>query len=218
MKKSLTFFLLLLAIAPFWVACSESESEDPEYADWKNRNAAYFLEQMSSARAAIASAKAAYGDDWEVHCPWRMFRSYMLPDDAPATTIDSIAVRIIERGEGSGSPIYTDSVHVNYIGSLMPSNSYPEGKVFDHSGRTNRPEEVFSPDFSRPVSLYAGKTVEGFCTAVMHMRIGDRWQVFIPQEMGYGTSELSAIPGGSTLVFDIQLKSYTHAGASGLRP
>lgn len=229
MKKNPILFLLLLAFAPLWQACSESEAEDPEYADWAGRNAAYFLEQASTARAAIAAAQTAYGDEWEAHCPWRMFRSYQLLNGSPATTTDSIVVRIIEpaianggentsltgRGAGSGSPIYTDSVQVNYIGRLMPTESYPEGKVFDHSGRTNRPEEIFSPDFSRPVSMYVGKTVEGFCTAMQYMHIGDRWQIFIPQEMGYGTAALSAIPGSSTLVFDVQLKSYTHAGAGG---
>lgn len=217
MKRNIAYIFLLLAAIPLFSACTEDEVEDPEYADWQNRNSAYFQEQISTARAAIVASKEAYGEAWEEHCPWRLFRTYTLPEGAPAATTDSIAVRIVERGSGSGSPLYTDSVHVNYIGRLIPTENYPQGKIFDHSGRTNRPEDVFSSLFARPVSMYVGNTVEGFCTAVMHMHIGDRWQVFIPQEMGYGTSNLSSIPGGSTLVFDLQLKSYTHAGATGLR-
>jgi FKBP-type peptidyl-prolyl cis-trans isomerase len=37
------------------------------------------------------------------------------------------------------------------------------------------------------------------------MHIGDRWEVYIPARMGYGKLSQPGIPGGSTLVFDIEL-------------
>ena len=37
------------------------------------------------------------------------------------------------------------------------------------------------------------------------MRVGDRWEIYIPAEQGYGRFSQPGIPGGSTLVFDIEL-------------
>ena len=49
------------------------------------------------------------------------------------------------------------------------------------------------------------------------MKIGDRWEVYIPYDLGYGESDYKAssssttIPGGSTLIFDVTLVGY-HPG------
>ncbi len=40
---------------------------------------------------------------------------------------------------------------------------------------------------------------------VKHMHIGDKWEVYIPAEMGYGKFSQPCIPGGSTLIFEIEL-------------
>ena len=37
------------------------------------------------------------------------------------------------------------------------------------------------------------------------MHVGDRWEVYIPAEMGYGKLSQPGIPGGSVLIFDIEL-------------
>ncbi len=37
------------------------------------------------------------------------------------------------------------------------------------------------------------------------MTPGDRWEVYIPAEQAYGRSSQPGIPGGSTLIFDIEL-------------
>jgi len=54
--------------------------------------------------------------------------------------------------------------------------------------------------------------VDGFTTALQHMRKGDRWKVYIPYQLGYGESANSSIPGYSTLVFDITLNNFWHVG------
>ena len=41
--------------------------------------------------------------------------------------------------------------------------------------------------------------------AMQQMHIGDRWEIYIPAEMGYGKFTQPGIPGGSTLIFDIEL-------------
>ena len=35
--------------------------------------------------------------------------------------------------------------------------------------------------------------------------IGDKWELYIPAEMGYGKFSQPGIPGGSTLIFEIEL-------------
>lgn len=37
------------------------------------------------------------------------------------------------------------------------------------------------------------------------MHVGDRWEIYVPAELGYGKYSQPGIPGGSTLVFDIEL-------------
>ena len=59
-----------------------------------------------------------------------------------------IYVKVIEDGDPSGSrPAFTDSARVTYQGRLIPSKTYPEGKVFDgtvygtYNAKTNANEE-----------------------------------------------------------------------------
>ena len=195
------------------MACSENVGEEEEFAKWEQRNTAYFNQKLNEAKTAIAQAQAQYGADWESHCAWRVIRSFAQQEEATGKSTDSICVRIIEHGNGSGCPIYTDSVRVNYIGRLIPSGSYPEGYVFDHSGPTLLPEDVFHPDFAQPTALLVSNTVEGFSTALQNMHIGDRWEVYIPYQLGYGSAATPTLPAYSTLIFDIQLKAYCKVGS-----
>ena len=212
--RPIMYACLALLAAAALASCEETEQTNTEYADWCNRNNAYFAERMAEARAAVAQAKAAYGDDWEAHCDWRAFRSAAKATDpaAPAAVTDSICCKVIDRGTGTGFPFSTDSARVNYVGRLMPSASYVNGYVFDHSGLYATDDYVFHPDLSTPARLLVSSTVDGFATAVQHMRIGDRWKVFIPWQLGYGEVAKDVIPAYSTLVFDLQLKGFARAG------
>ena len=37
------------------------------------------------------------------------------------------------------------------------------------------------------------------------MHVGDQWELYIPAEMGYGKFSQPGIPGGSTLIFEVEL-------------
>ena len=215
MRKLYIHLLAIFLALPMLTACSEEETPDLDYYNWAQRNTTYFTETLSEAKAAVSAAKAAYGADWENHCDWRVYRTYLKSSNSDFATTDSVCVKIVERGQGSGCPLYTDSVRVNYIGRTMPTLNYPEGRVFDHSGLYSAPEEVFNPDFAQPTGLLVSNTVDGFTTVLQHMHIGDRWVVYMPAEMGYGSSDISdIIRGGSTLIFDLQLVAYCRAGSS----
>ena len=139
MKQLTTLFaLLLLLIVTPMVATSCTDNTDDEKQDlefttnWKKRNVAYFDSVLTLARQKVAEAQAQYGDDWQSHCEWRVFLSYAKVAGGPST--DTICARVINTGTGTDSPLYTDSVKVNYMGHLIPTESYKDGRVFDHSG------------------------------------------------------------------------------------
>jgi len=211
--KNFSYLFFFIFPLLFLAACEDNagEEDNSEFTDnWQERNATYFSERMAEAKAAVSEAKNAYGDDWESHCGWRIYRSYAKVTGGQVT--DSICAKVVENGAGSGYPLYGDSVKVNIMGRLIPTASYSEGLVFAYSGLYESEESVFSPNFSTPAAYAVSNTVEGFGTALMHMRIGDRWKVYIPQELGYLSASTSVIPAYSTLIYDMQLKAFYRTG------
>ena len=207
--------LCLLLWLPFAAACEDNagDTDTGEFThQWQQRNAAYFTERMAEAKAAVAQAQATYGEDWQAHCEWRVFRSYAKLYEGAVKPTDSICCRIVERGTGTVSPLYTDSIRVNYVGRLIPTESYTAGRVFDHSGLYESDDYVFNPAFSVPTKLGVSNLVEGYTTAVQHMVVGDRWLVYIPQELGYQGTSSGVLPPYSTLTFDMQLKGIYRKG------
>ena len=104
--------------------------------------------------------------------------------------------------------------------------SLPKGVYYkvlaegDHSSATPTPSSVITAhytgktidgatfDSSRgdvPLACRLRDLIEGWIIAMQQMHIGDRWEVYIPAEMGYGKFSQPGIPGGSTLIFDIEL-------------
>ena len=47
--------------------------------------------------------------------------------------------------------------------------------------------------------------IEGWIIAMQQMHIGDKWEIYVPAEMGYGKFSQPGIHGGSTLIFEIEL-------------
>lgn len=89
----------------------------------------------------------------------------------------------------SESPRITDSVRVHYKGML------PDGTVFDTSAG------------GPPASFKVGIVVKGFAEALMNMKVGDKWKVFIPGEQGYGVNgnPPAGIGPNQALVFELEL-------------
>ncbi len=87
-----------------------------------------------------------------------------------------------------------DYVTVDYTGKLT------SGKQFDSSiGR-----EPFS------FVLGAGQVIKGWDQGVAGMKVGGKRKLKIPASLGYGAQGAGAdIPGGATLMFDVELKKIT---------
>lgn len=99
-----------------------------------------------------------------------------------------IYYKVISRGNGDGKhPTRRSIVTAHYTGTTI------NGKKFDSSrGGT-------------PLAVRLCDLIDGWIIAMQHMCVGDRWEVYIPAENGYGKFSQPGIPGGSTLIFDIEL-------------
>ena len=182
--------LSLLAMMLFaFVSCEETE-ETPEFGNWKKRN-----EQYVDSIATVARANADGA--------WKVFLATGLDESKEWSNEYYVYCNVLQAGDGTVSPAYTDTVLVNYSGRLMPSASYPRGYLFDSSyiGELN-------PSFNVPSTMPLNGTVPGFYTALQNMVDGAVWKVYIPYLLGYGTEGRTGIPGYSTLVFDINLVSF----------
>ncbi len=210
MRKLLS--LLFTATLLMFAACEKEELTDTEYADWASRNDAAFIEKLNTAKTAINTAMQQYGNDWQAHCEWRVYRLYSYQSEEAFESADTVCVQIQERGKGLVSPLYSDSVRINYIGRLIPTGNYPEGRIFDHSGAFNNEADIFSPDFALPATFIAGNLVAGLTTALMQIHIDDKWRVFIHPKLGYAETEKTGIPAHSMLDFTIQLKGFSGSG------
>ena len=74
-----------------------------------------------------------------------------------------------------------------------------------YTGRTIDGKEFDSSRGGVPLVVRLSDLIEGWIIAIQQMRIGDKWEIYIPAEMGYGKFSQPGIPGGSTLIFEIEL-------------
>lgn len=126
-------------------------------------------------------------------------------DDAgaekPASSVSAapseLLINTLQAGEGAtAQPGQTVTVH--YTGWLFDAAAENnQGSKFDSSVDRGRP-------FSFP--LGAGRVVKGWDQGVAGMQIGEKRRLIIPPHLGYGARGAgNVIPGGATLVFDVEL-------------
>ena len=77
--------------------------------------------------------------------------------------------------------------------------------VAHYTGRTIDGKQFDSSIGGAPLAIRLCSLIEGWIIAMQHMCVGDKWEVYIPAEMGYGKFSKPGIPGGSILIFEIEL-------------
>ena len=97
---------------------------------------------------------------------------------------------ILTSGPADGpSPEVNEAVLAHYHGTLT------DGTVFDSS-----------VDRGEPAQFGLSQVIAGWTEALQLMKVGDKWRLFIPPAMAYGTSSPTpAIPPNSALIFDVEL-------------
>ena len=56
-----------------------------------------------------------------------------------------------------------------------------------------------------PISFSVNGVIKGWTEALLMMPVGSKWKLYVPHTLGYGPGQYQTIPGGSTLVFEIDL-------------
>ena len=74
-----------------------------------------------------------------------------------------------------------------------------------YTGRTINGKKFDSSLGGTPLAVRLSDLIDGWIIAMQQMCVGDKWEVYIPAELGYGRFSQPGIPGGSTLVFEIEL-------------
>ncbi len=98
-----------------------------------------------------------------------------------------VQYKVLKAGTGA-SPTADQIVSIYYKGQLIG------GTVF---GKTEDKQPLDR--------LKAGQFVPGFSMALQKMKVGGKWQFFIPAEMAYGARGQGSIGPNETLVFEVEL-------------
>jgi FKBP-type peptidyl-prolyl cis-trans isomerase FklB len=105
------------------------------------------------------------------------------------TTESGLQYEVVTMGNGP-MPADTNTVKVHYVGTLLTG-----GPPFDSSR-----------DRGEPIELPLNGVIRGWTEGVQLMPVGSRFKFYIPYQLAYGTQgSPPRIPGGSMLIFDIEL-------------
>ncbi|KAH9251827.1 hypothetical protein BASA81_010270 [Batrachochytrium salamandrivorans] len=106
--------------------------------------------------------------------------------------MSGVNVNTLKEGDGKNFPQPGNKVYVHYVGTLAA-----DGKEFDSSRKRGQPFSFV---------LGAGQVIKGWDVGVAKLSLGQRAQLFIPSELGYGsTGAGGVIPPDANLVFDVEL-------------
>lgn len=103
---------------------------------------------------------------------------------------NGLQYKVIKDGKGQ-TPKLTDTVTTNYRGTLI------DGTEFDSSYKRGQPAKF-------PVN----GVILGWREALQLMKVGSKWQIFIPSNLAYGEMGAGNVIGANqTLIFEIELIS-----------
>lgn len=105
----------------------------------------------------------------------------------PDGTTAELQYKIITEGKGE-LPKSNDTVSVNYRGTLL------NGKEFDSSFKRGQ-----------PAKFMVTRVVKGWTAALESMKVGSKWELYLPSSLGYGDTGNSSIEPGAALIFEVEL-------------
>lgn len=110
--------------------------------------------------------------------------------DGVKSTDSGLQYKVLTAGSGK-MPTAGSNVTVHYTGKLI------DGSVFDSS-----------VERGEPATFGVSQVISGWTEALQLMHEGDKWELYIPYNLGYGERGAGAqIPPFSTLVFEVELIS-----------
>ncbi len=110
-------------------------------------------------------------------------------------TASGLQYKVITEGAGA-IPKKEDNVKCHYVGTLI------DGTKFDSS-----------VDRGQPAEFPVGGVIPGWTEALQMMKVGSKYQLFIPAELAYGPAGRPGIPANSALIFEVELLDIVKAAA-----
>ena len=108
-------------------------------------------------------------------------------------TASGLQYKVVNEGKGN-KPSATSKVTVKYTGKLI------DGTVFDSTDKNNGGE---------PISFGLDQVIRGWTEGLQLMSPGSKYIFYIPSDLAYGDQGAGKlIPGGATLIFEIELISF----------
>lgn len=106
------------------------------------------------------------------------------------TTASGLQYEVLQEGDGKTNPKASDVVQVIYTGKLL------DGTVFDSTDKNG----------GAPMDINLGGVIKGWTEGIQLMNKGSKYRFYIPSDLAYGEQGAGgAIPGGSTIIFDVEL-------------
>ena len=103
-------------------------------------------------------------------------------------TDSGLQYQLLEEGTGTVHPGPKTKVLAHYHGALI------DGTVFDSS-----------VERGQPLSFGLNQVIRGWTEGLQLMVEGQKMRLFIPSKLAYGSRPAGSIPGGSVLIFDVEL-------------
>ncbi|MFI1772284.1 FKBP-type peptidyl-prolyl cis-trans isomerase [Thalassobellus citreus] len=115
-------------------------------------------------------------------------QTYLNDNDLIAEKSSTGLYYIIDELGSENQPTQTDNVTVAYKGYFL------DGTVFDQSNAAG-------------VSFNLQNVISGWTEGITYFKEGGNGKLLIPAHLAYGNSDYNGIPGGSVLIFDVNLIS-----------
>jgi FKBP-type peptidyl-prolyl cis-trans isomerase FkpA len=124
----------------------------------------------------------------------KAFIEKFIKDESATNTESGLSYKVIKEGTGA-TPSAEDVVEVHYHGTLT------DGTVFDSS-----------VERGKTISFPLNRVIKGWTEGLQTMKEGGKTKFVIPSDLAYGEAGAPPkIPGGATLVFEVELFKVTKA-------
>lgn len=160
---------------------AKNEKSEVDMAKFQNRIQEVFKARMDKVAAKEKEAGKSFVDNF-------------VKTEGATKTASGLAYKVIKEGTGA-TPGPEDTVEVHYHGTLS------NGEVFDSS-----------VERGKTISFPLNRVIKGWTEGLQTMKEGGKTKFVIPSELAYGEAGAPPkIPGGATLVFEVELFKVTKA-------